>query len=297
MPAYLITDDERRRDLRREGKQLRRRAVKPDQPSRPRVIIERTGRPSRTLTIREGLFSVALSVIWLLLLSILLLEASGPGRESVVFESSVASGALFGIGLLAMALVLVDLASYKPRIFVLAERSPAELFDELAQYSGDFDPILRELADSPPERWDEVRGQQMSLMSAAHQFLRLDGLRARIALRVVNRLACLVGSLALVAYALSALSEGQVVARATASAGLADHLYFVVAGFFTIGYGDLHPYHGIYGYGMFMLSVLTEVAILYFALSEVIASQTQFKADLRSAAESYIIVHSALVKA
>lgn len=280
----ISTEREQRRDDRRRRRNERRRLVKPDRTSRPSLML---GKDQRRIP--ESFFTVPLMLVWTLLVGILVIEAFRRGATSVVYEKDAAAAALLFGALACMALIFTDVASYRPRLFALADRRGTKLIVSFKDQSGDFRAVFREFKATPLTSLAQVPGRQEKVLSAINQYIEVGSMRTRIACRVLNRLGALLAALALVAYSLSALTHGDVVQHAAANAGLAEHLYFVVAQAMTIGFGDLHPRHGPWGYVLMGLSVLTMAAIVYFVLSEIIASQAQFRSDLRTAVERFVV--------
>lgn len=280
----VSTANEERREERRRRRRERRLLVKPDPASRPSLMVGETQR-----RIPEWLFVVALALVWALVVGLLVTEAFRRGATSILYEKDAAAVALLVVALVCMALIFIDVASYRPRLFALADLSGTKLISAFRDNSGDFRAVFREFAATPLTKWAQVPGRQEKILSAITQYMQVGAMRAEVACRVLNRLGALLAALALVAYSLSALTHGDVVQHAAANAGLAEHLYFVIAQAMTIGFGDLHPQHGAWGYVLMGLSVLTMAAIVYFVLSEIIANQSQFRSDLRTAVERYVV--------
>lgn len=275
---------EQHRDERRQRRRERQLLVKPDPPSRPSLLFA-----TRQTRIPELTFTAPLVVVWALAISLLGAEAFRAHATSLLYGHKVAATLLLLVSLGCLILVFVDIASYRPRLFAFADNSGSALIDAFEDQSGDLEAAFSEFHATPLTKWSQVPSRQEQILSLINQYVEVGGLRARIAARILHRLTALLVALGLIAYALSTLTGGEVVEHAAANAGLAEHLYFVVAQAMTIGFGDLHPQHGLWGYALMGLSVLTMAAIVYFVLAEVIASQAQFRTDLRTAVERYVV--------
>jgi Ion channel len=200
------------------------------------------------------------------------------------------------IAVFAMAIAIVDLATYRPRLFVLSSRDCRQFFRKLAEFSVDFESYLREIRNTPARTWRQIARFQDNLIKEAASVILVDRLRARITLRILIRLGALLFGLSLFCYSLSYSGGRDLIAGPghSASVGYVPHLYFTIVTFFTIGYGDIYPANDLVGYAFVFVSVVTIVLVTYFLIAEVLAAQFEFNTNLRKSAQSYILRISAM---
>lgn len=272
------------RKVASERRVLQRRLVKPDPLSRPYLSIN-----AHRVRIPDSVFRLALFLVWVGAIALVAVEAIHRGGTSLLYHDSTGAALILGAALICLVLLFFDVASYRPRLFALADRDGLRLMREFAAQSGDFSAIFKELRETPPADWAQIPGRQQLFLSAIGQFVEVGHIRARIATYVLSRLGALLGALGLTAYALSTLTSGNVMHGAANRAGLAEHLYFVVTQAITIGFGDIRPDHNLWGYAILMLSVLIMAGVVYFVLAEVVAMQAQFRVDLRAMVERYVV--------
>lgn len=272
------------RETASERRRLQRQLVTPDPLSRPYLSIN-----SSRVKIPESICTLALWLIWGAVVVLVAIEAVHQRGTSLLYHDLIGAAFVLGVALICLVLIFFDVASYRPRLFALVDRDGFRLLREFAEQSGDFRAVFKEFRATPPDDWTQVPDRQQLILSAIGQFVELGHIRARVAGHVLCRLGGLLGALGLAAYALSALTDGNVIRGAAAEAGLAEHLYFVVTQAITIGFGDIQPDHNPWGYALLMLSVVVMAGVVYFVLAEVVAMQAQFRADLRMAVERYVV--------
>lgn len=320
-----------RRDARRADKErrdaekdLRKMLVRPDRDMRPivlsrglkRFFLWRAKRGPGALdtearsraaeqakhVVEQVLAGVLLSA-WILLTGLVIVDAIRANRpddvtarepESIVFEYGSVGLPLLVIGVVALILIVTDLYTYRPRIFSLSAAAPERFFRDMAGLEASIHDQLKAIDEGKPSTWSDAKELQERLIEESTQFLVLRSMRLRIMRRVLERLGGLIAALALIGYASSAVSGGSLLAKTQDGTGMAEHLYFALATFFTMGFGDVFPQHNALGYGYVALIAMTFAAVVYFVLSEVIASQGEFRTNVRTAAETYVMQHSTL---
>jgi hypothetical protein len=302
-------DDDERRDRRRRRRRLRRRLVAADSDSRPTVVFSGIARVLRAFgtdgsvalqrakRIVEASLRGATWTAFLVFVSLLIADGirGGDRPQSFIFNHLWLSIAVLAISLCCLVLILIDLASYRPRLFAGCSKSVSAFFDDLARFSESLEKQIDAIASSMPTSWSEVRECEENLLAESHQFLLLDGIRFRVTLHVLSRLFVLLASLALVGYGLSGVTRGDMLEGPLADGiGLAEHTYVAVATFFTLGFGSIHPAHDAVGYAYLTLILAVFVAVVYFVLTEIVASQSDFRTNIRCAAETFVVQNSAL---
>ncbi len=199
------------------------------------------------------------------------------------------------ISIVLMVVAIIDIATYKPRLFTLSSSDCRQFFRKLAEFSGDFDSYLREIRNTPAKTWRQIARFRDNLIKEAANVIIVDRLRSRITLRVLVRIGSLVLGLSLLCYMLSYTAGQDVLAGAApAGGGYIAHLYFTAVTFFTIGYGNIYPANNLIGYSFTFLCVLVIALVFYFFIAEALAAQFAFTSNLRDSAESYILRISAL---
>lgn len=312
-PSVLVlvheANDDERRDRRRKRRRLRRRLVAADPDSRPTAVyagiarvlrvvgVGETAALQRAQRIGEAILRGATWTAFGLFVALLIADGIRAGRkpQSFIFDRLWLSIVVLTIALVCLVLVLIDLASYRPRLFAGCTKSVEAFFDDLAGFSQSLRKQLSAIAKAAPATWSEVKEFEEDLLAESHQFLLLDGIRFRITLHIVRRLFVLLASLALVGYGLSGVTHGEMLAgHLAAGIGLAEHTYVALATFFTLGFGSIHPAHDAVGYAYLTLILIVFVAVVYFVLTEVVASQSDFRTNIRCAAEAFVIQKSSL---
>lgn len=214
-----------------------------------------------------------------------------------LFEHSTLATILFAISVVVLVLLLIDVGTYKPRLFAgCANESAEQFFRELSLLSSDLVDQLETLSGAQITTWREHGKQVEDLLAESNDFLLLDQLRWRVTARMLVRLAALVGSLALAGYGLSGLLGKDLILAPGYAAGLGfpEHLYFTVTSFFTIGFGDVTPRKDLAGYAYLAAIITTFALVVYFVLTDVVASHGEFRVNIRAAAMTLVTKQSAL---
>jgi len=198
------------------------------------------------------------------------------------------------LSIILMIVAIIDLATYKPRLFTLSSSDCRQFFRKLAEFSGDFDSYLHEIRNTPAKTWRQIARFRDNLIKEASNVIIVDRLRARIILRVLVRIGSLVLCLSMLCYMMSYATGHDVLAGAPDSGGYIPHLYFTAVTFFTIGYGNIYPANDLIGYLFTFVCVLIIALVFYFFIAEALAAQFAFSGNLRDSAESYILRISAL---
>jgi hypothetical protein len=225
------------------------------------------------------------------------------GNSRSVVHDCPAAG--IGIVILAMALlatIMFEVATYRPRIFAECLGPPEEFFRSLAELSPELEDIVQRIAHEQPGSWQRVKYLEQGLVAESLGFVTPDGIRAKVNLRIFGRLIGLLASLALLGYGLSAATQGDLLRNcsgtihcgaAQSAVTLPEHVYFSLVAFFN-GFSDLQLVHNFVGYTYLAVVAVSFVAVAYFFLTDVIASQAEFRANIRTAAESFVLQQSRL---
>jgi len=318
-PKYEQTRREKRESRRREA-QIRRDLVRGDGDSRPdwawkalrRVRKEHLheapdmqeearGRAQAALEKILTGFAWAAWVVVVLVVAIDAIFAQGDSK-SVIYSCAVAGVGVTALAILLLGVILFEVATYRPRIFAECLGPPADFFWSLAELSPELESQVEKIAHERPRSWRRVKHLEQGLVAESIDFVTPDGIRAKVNLRVFHRLTGLLASLALLGYGLSAATHGDLL-RSCASAAhcgpgqsavtLPEHAYFSLVAFFN-GFSDLQLVHSVAGYVYLAVVVVSFVAVVYFFLTDAIASQAEFRANMRTAAESFVLQQSRL---
>ena len=282
----MYTIDERTRLAERQERSRRREA---------RLSLVRAS-PELRLGVHERVFRINLLLVYGISLALAITDYVR-GRLHLTAVMYGQTGLAF-LGLLVsivfMVVAIIDLATYRPRLFTLSSSDCRQFFRKLAEFSGDFDSYLREIRNTPAKTWRQIARFRDNLIKEAANVIIVDRLRARITLRVLVRMGALVLGLSLLCYMISYAAGQDVLAGASARGGYIPHLYFTAVTFFTIGYGDIYPANNLIGYSFTFVCVLIIALVFYFFIAEALAAQFAFTSNLRESAESYILRISAL---
>lgn len=219
---------------------------------------------------------------------------SGDYPQSYAYAHVWIGALLLAFATTSLVLLMIDIASYRPRLFSVCIGPADEFFEELSHHSMSLRDWVQTIRASSVSTLSEAKDYERTLLAESHQFLLLDGLRTRVTRRVLQRLTSLVGGLAIFGYGLSAVTQGDVVHGLAAGAGLPEHSYFTLVGFLTVGFGDLYPTHRAAGYGFTALVLGTFALVAYFVLTELAASHGEFRSNIRTAAEAMVMEHAQL---
>lgn len=297
-----------RKQLRRRRKAVRARFVKAERDMRPALMwrslsfllrhVGMTAKGARDCaqTTVEWIFLVFLWGVWIILAAFFFADIVRHRQASQDLFYGHIGGAIIAltVALAGLLCVFVDLMTYRPRLFARCAGLPGEFFRELAQFSTSLNEEVGKIIAADAGTWSQVKELEQGLLHESHQFLLLDSLRFRITRRVLNRLINLVASLTLVGYSLSAISHGKLLVGAGTGTGIAEHAYFTLVTFFTIGFGDVHPRHTLLAYSYVLLIVATFTAVVYFVLTDIVASHSEFRTNIRGAAEGFVLQNSDL---
>lgn len=221
-----------------------------------------------------------------------------PG-QSVIFHHVWVGWIVAVVGLVLLVLILVDLATYRPELFALSSSLSDDFFERLTPLRKELKGEVDKVRKAPTTDWAQARKAEEVLLLVAKELRLTDAMRRYITLRTIFRLGALVAALSLVAYGLTTATSGGLIFDTAQNApvggsGLPQHIYYTLVSFFTIGFGDLHPMYDAAGYLFLALTVATFAAVAYFMLTHLVASQSEFRANMRGAAERFVIQHSEL---
>jgi len=234
---------------------------------------------------------------WGLVVALAVADAirSGEKYQSIIYTHEVWGALVLGAGVLLMVIVMLDLISYRPRLLEQSSASPEDFFDTLASISPTLKDQVEAVGGTKPTSWQEVKELEQNLLQGANDFGVFDLIKTRVTLRVLQRIASLVASLALIGYGLSAVTHGGLLRGGTIDpgTGLPDHVYFTLVAFFT-GFGDIGIVHDAIGYGYLAVIVGVFTGVVYFILTDVVAIQGELRLNMRAAAETFALQKSEL---
>jgi hypothetical protein len=313
-------EEDRKKVARKRAKAIRKRLVMGDGNSRPSFMVVcatrlpgvHPPRPPEELgedqqnekaQVRIERFFWGMSwLAWVSVIGLVLITGTFPETKRFFFEHRAAGIVLGAWSLTCLSMVMLDVATYQPRLFALCSGPPMKFFYGLSKLSTTLKMQLDQIATESPNSWRRAKELEQGLLAESSEFLVLGGVRTRVIFRVLHRLAGIVASLALLGYGLSAITHGDLLASCqhvgesgctTSATSVPEHIYFALDAFFT-GFSDISLVHDVFGYGYLTVIVLSFTAVVYFFLTEVVASQSEFRANMRSAAESYVLQQSRL---
>jgi len=290
-PAWEITRRERR-EKRREKKRLRKQMLKGCEYSRSFLL---PFSPGQRLT--EPVMTWGAWGAWALVAGLAVADAirSGEVHQSIIYTHDHFGWALLVIGFLLMAIIMIDLVSYRPRLLEQSSASAEGFFESIAELSPTLEEQVGAVGGAEPTSWQEVKKLEENLLSEANEFGVFDLMKMRVTLRVLQRIAALVASLALVGYGLSTITHGGLLSGGSVSegAGLPEHVYFTLVAFFT-GFGDIGVVHDAVGFGYLAVVVGVYTGVVYFILTDVVAIQGELRLNMRAAAETLALQKSDL---
>jgi hypothetical protein len=263
--------------------------------ARPALL--RWGDPRQDRDRFGAVASIAVWLVGLLVIGLGVWEAAkGRAQHGLLYESDVAAVACLALAGLAFATIIADLATYQPLLFAVASpQTSRKLVEELESRMPDMFVTMPEGIVPEPNSWAEVRRKEDYVMPHLCQLVRIDGLRARIAVRVLLRLFALVSALGVMAYAASVLTAGRLIENfSSAAPGMAEHLNLTIGLFAALGFGGLEPAHNVPGYSFTLLSVFVMVTAIYFIVTDIATSHTTFRRDLQHCVNSFVIRASRL---
>ena len=184
---------QRNRQRRRNWVDARRRRLEYTRPQ-PRGAWEIALKGVRWL-------SVAI-LIMILFLDIMMSMFGRPtsGESDLIAAIRRAGGfGLVAIGVCLVILLLVELASYKPRLYHKAEMDGAAIFDAFAGMNVSMRTFLDETYETPAATWSDAVKQQEALLLKSREYLMVDRIRYDIMWRVLSRVGLIVAMLSVVA--------------------------------------------------------------------------------------------------
>lgn len=318
-PKYEQTRRQKRESRRQEA-QIRRDLVRGDGDSRPDwcwkalrrlrkehrhetpdLQEEAKGKAQTTVEKILTVFAWGSLIAATLVAAVDAIFADGDSK-SVIYGGTAAGVCITALAAVFLAVIMFEIATYRPRIFAECLGPPADFFNSLAELSPELESQVEKITHEQPESWRRVKHLEQGLIAESIDFVTPDGIRAKVNLRVFHRLTGLLVSLALLGYGLSAATHGDLlrscVDMAHCGSGQSamtfpEHVYFSLAAFFN-GFSDLQLVHNVAGYAYLAVVVVSFVAVVYFFLTDAIASQTEFRANMRTAAESFVLQQSRL---
>lgn len=330
VPQFELEEQEQR-ERKRTKKEIRKKMVMADGKSRPRFLWRRVAKlhgedideiegktPEETNELKRKAEERAqrtvermfMCVAWFAWLAVALLVVAdltlADGKDktaearSIVFGSVFAGAGVAFVGVVLLGVIMLDINSYRPRVFAQCLGRADEFFHSLADLSTELRIQVQRIENERPRSWRRVKKLEQGLLAESVDFIVPDGIRTRINLRVLHRLTGILASLALIGYGLTAATSGDLM-RACAHAAdcgpeqsavtLPEHIYFSMLAF-SNGFGDIQIVQNVTGYSYLALIVASLIAVVYFFLTDVIASQSEFRTNMRSAAESYVLQQS-----
>ncbi len=300
-------EKDRRKLAVKRAKQFRKRLVMGHGNSRPAFLINSLKRffgDGHAEALLEQFYGWFAWSAWLFVILATVASERSPDIRDYMFDNWFAGFAVIVVGLVLLLVIMLDVGTYEPRLFAICAVSPTMFFMKLSETSTTLRMQLRLIEREAPQTWRRTKQLEEGLLAESSEFLVYGGVRRRVFGRVLHRLGGIVASLALLGYGLSALSGGRLLAvcdggaehsrkACEATQSLPEHVYFALDSFFT-GFSDLTLVHDALGYGYLFVLVLTFTLIVYFFLTEVVAGQSEFRANMRSAAESYVLQQSRL---
>lgn len=320
MRVQIITEVERK--LAEEEK---KRAEKRAYEHLRKGIIKADGRP---FNLPEWLFTTAQYVVFALTLFFILLDtitsyfnnqtqlpkASNSGIISFLFPYDIdpndyravlklplhsyplLSLCFLVLSIVLLALILIDLASFKPRLFVLATiTTPSnDFFSQLGELSFSLRNYMSEIEATPVTSYKNLKQMEELIILEANYICVLDNLRRSITIRAILRLFSLVLALSLVAYFLTCSTGGHFIRNIAPDAGLLRHIYYTSVVFFTIGFGDITPYPSPLGYFFVVGCSVLLIIVTYFIFSNLLSGYFEFQANVKEAAHNFVVSYSKL---
>jgi hypothetical protein len=311
-------DKKAKADRKAEQLEVRKMLVKPDPKSRPRFmaswvwrwIMKVKASPDRAQlekaeAIVEKIFVIAAWAAWILVIVLIFADVflHGANSKSALSGDIPAGSAVSLIGILLLVLIMFDLGSYRPRVFAECLGPPDVFFRSLAELSSELEDHVTRIANERPKSWRLVKELEQGLIVESRKFIFPDGIRTQVSRRVLQRLAGLVASLALLGYGLSAATHGDLLTTCSAASQacahkasvvtLPEHFYFSISAFFT-GFSNIQLVRDVAGYAYLIVVVVSITAVVYFFLTDVVSSHAEFRANMLAAAESFVLQQSRL---
>lgn len=317
VPRFERTENEEKADKKLK-KQLRKSLIKGHGDSRPawtwkflmwlrkqneiedeKLYEEAKARAQASI---EVIVTLIAWTSWLVIVTVMVGDAflaKGESR-SFVYGSIAAGSVVAAVAVFFLVALMLDVATYRPRLFAKCEKSPEAFFRSLAAMEPVLDSHVDKILEERPDSWRRVKDLEDVLLAQSNEFIVPDGLRMDIIKRIMQRLAGILASLALLGYGLSAATDGgllrscanlQSCGHGQSAVTLPEHFYFSVLAFFN-GFSDLELVRDVAGYAYLLVVLVSFVGVIYFFFAEAIASQSEFRANMRAAAESFVLQQS-----
>ena len=116
---------------------------------------------------------------------------------------------LLGLSCFVIVLIVVEMSTYQPRLFVLAEATSMQLFEELGKLSGEIASHCEQVRNRPPTSHSGLVESQEQLIRLAHAYCVIDKLRYKITRMVLFHFACMVFTLSMCGFFLSIITHDQ----------------------------------------------------------------------------------------
>jgi len=191
-------------------------------------------------------------------------------------------------GMCALGVVVWDMATFRPRLYVLAEQRPARFIETLSASSNDLilHGAVSEMAKDPPRQYSELVQCEEELLEAVSNFCSPTKLRNRLTAALIWKMLGVLFALNLIGYSLSHMSGGRFVGGPV-DAGIAEHLYFTFVTFLAIGFGDWLPY-GWVGYLFVGLAGILLLINTYFFITFILAGHSEFVTNMRRSVHVFV---------
>ena len=170
--------------------------------------------PESAMDFVEHVFDGVAWTVWALVLATPLAAALFDWHPQ-----STTAGILFlAAGAVTWAVIMLDMVTYRPPLFASCA-GPAELFFvSLSRMHLTLEDRVESIAISRARTFRSAKFQAESLLQEANEFFLLAEIRGRLSRRILHRLAAIVGSLALMSYGLSLLSDNGLILPAAGTA-------------------------------------------------------------------------------
>ncbi|MDA0169577.1 ion channel [Solirubrobacter taibaiensis] len=301
---------DQRSEARRRYRKTRKRLVAPDRDSRPpwtrrgliyvlRLFTRGNAASAHKIElwakgVVETVFSFAAAITLVVAVAFVVADAawaSEPDR-GIIGQSPLGSWFALIVFAVLLAILIVELLTYRPRVYVSCSVTPSVFFTELAKLAPSLAESVERIRKSPSANLKDMKECEQDLVLECHGYLLLEALRIRILGGLAYRMLTIFAAVALVGYALSGSTNDVIEGHGTTTGDLVSHLYFSVTTFFTIGFGDIGTHHSAAGYAYLTVIVLTVLAVAYFVIAELVSSHGAFRADLRAAAATFVALCS-----
>jgi hypothetical protein len=278
-----------KREARRKARENRRALTRAEPEQRPRIIrIVLNGGD------RERVFEWTSSLVLGVCVALLVLDKIGHSLDSMAWIRHAAIYLLFVISIAALILSILELATYRPRLYVVCEAGSMEIFKKLRDLDFSCHQALEEVANTPPRKWSQVVRHEELVLKAVREFLLIERLRGEVIMRVARKIALIILELGLVAYSLNLASNRHLVDHFSANAGFREHLFFSSATFFTLDVSPAEIANSWLGMCYLAVDGAVLVAISYFIIAALMSAFGEFETNMERAARNYVLRNSKL---